>query len=119
LSLNSNPLSGDISTDLQNLTTLFNSAGLDIRWNVLHSDDATLIAFLNSIQRSVDWQSSQTDAPTYRTIGDSGDHTVWLTWDLVSYQSDPGGYEVFSAPTETGIWASGGWTEAKTDIAYQ
>jgi hypothetical protein len=48
LSLNSNPLSGDISTDLQNLTTLFNSAGLDIRWNALHSDDATLIAFLNS-----------------------------------------------------------------------
>ena len=43
---------------------------------------------------------------------------MWLSWDAVSYQSDPGGYSVFSAPTGSGVWTSGGWTEAKTDTTY-
>jgi hypothetical protein len=47
-----------------------------------------------------------------------GDHTIWLTWDAVSYQSDRGGYSVFSAPTGTGVWTTGGWTEEKTDTTY-
>jgi hypothetical protein len=52
------------------------------------------------------------------TVGSLGDHTVWLSCDAVSYQIDPGGYEVFSAPTGSGVWTSGGWTEAKTETAY-
>jgi hypothetical protein len=36
----------------------------------------------------------------------------------VSYQSDPGGYSVFSAPTGSGVWTTGGWTETKTDTTY-
>ena len=77
-----------------------------------------MIAFLNSKQNGGDWQSTQTIAPVNLTVGWVGDHTVWLSWDTVSYQSDRGGYSVFSAPTGSGVWTSGGWTEAKTEITY-
>jgi len=92
---------------------------MNIRFNALHSDNATLIAFLNSKQTLAgDWHSTQTIAPENLTVGSLGDHTVWLSWDAVSYQIDPGGYEVFSAPTGTGVWTSGGWTEPKTSNTF-
>lgn len=113
LYLYSNQLSGEIPVELENLSALFL---LYLQWNALHSDDASLIAFLNSKQ--ADWQSTQTVAPVNLTVGSLGDHTVWLSWDAVSYQIDPGGYEVFSAPTGTGVWTSGGWTEPKTSNTF-
>jgi len=94
-------------------------SGLDLQWNALHSDNATLIAFLNEKHMpGVDWQSTQTIAPVNLTVDSLGDHTVWLSWDAVSYQADPGGYSVFSAPTGTGIWKAGGWTESKMDTTF-
>ena len=118
LRLDSNQLSGVIPAELGNLSTL-KVGKLDLRWNALHSDDATLIAFLNAKHTAGgDWQSTQTIAPVNLTFDRLGDHTVWLSWDAVSYQTDPGGYSVFSAPTGTGIWTTGGWTEAKTDTTY-
>jgi hypothetical protein len=117
LFLNSNQLSGDIPTELSNLTAL-NSWYLDIRWNALHSDNATLITFLDGKQWYGDWQSTQTIAPVNLTIDRIGDHTVWLTWDAVSYQIDRGGYSVCSAPTSSGAWTCDGWTEEKTDTTY-
>ena len=119
LRLQSNKLSGDIPAELDNLSGLYDGGGLDLRWNALHSNNATLIAFLGAKQREGgDWQSTQTIAPANLTVDSMGDHTVWLSWDAVSYQSDPGGYSVFSAPRGTGIWTAGGWTEAKTDTTY-
>ncbi len=115
--LRSNRLSGSIPSELENLSTL-QDGRLDFRYNALHSDNATLIAFLNSKQDGGDWQSTQTIAPENLTVDSVGDHTVWLSWDAVSYQSDPGGYSVFSAPTGTGVWTSHGWTEAKTTITF-
>ena len=117
LLLSSNQLSGSIPADLEDLSAL-SYQDSDLRWNALHSDNATLIAFLNSKQEGGDWQSTQTIAPANLTVGSLGDHTVWLSWDAVSYQTDPGGYSVFSAPTGSGVWTSGGWTEAKTEITY-
>ena len=61
---------------------------------------------------------TQTIAPENVTVGSIGDHTVWLSWDAVTYQIDPGGYEVFSSPTGSGVWTSGGWTESKTTTTY-
>ena len=116
LYLSSNLLSGSIPAELEDLSALNDNS--DLRWNALHSDNATLIAFLNSKQEGGDWQSTQTIAPANLTVGSLGDHTVWLSWDAVSYQTDPGGYSVFSAPTGSGVWTSGGWTEAKTDTTY-
>jgi hypothetical protein len=65
-----------------------------------------------------DWQSTQTIAPENLMVDSLGDHTVWLSWDEVAYVADPGGYSVFSTPTGTGVWTTGGWTEAKTDTTY-
>ncbi len=120
LSLDSNQLSGSIPPELGNLSALRSApeSGLDLRWNALHSDDAALIAFLDSKQTGGNWQSTQTIAPENLSVDSVGDVTVWLSWDAVSYQVDPGGYEVFSAPTGSGSWASSGWTDAKTDTAF-
>ncbi len=118
LYLYSNRLSGSIPADLEDLTALLDSDGLRIRWNALHTDNASLIAFLDAKQWLNDWQSTQTIAPANLTVGSLGNHTVWLSWDAVSYQIDPGGYEVFSAPTGTGVWTSGGWTEPKTSNTF-
>jgi hypothetical protein len=98
LHLRSNMLSGDIPVEFENLTEL---SSFSITWNALHTDDASLIAFLDSKQST--WQDTQTIAPENLAVDSVGDHTVWLSWDAVSYQSDSGGYETFFAPTGTGI----------------
>jgi hypothetical protein len=113
LLLSSNILHGEIPVELENLTDLL---GFNISWNALHSDDASLVAFLDSKQSN--WRDTQTVAPENVAVDSVGDHTVWLSWDAVSYQTDPGGYEVFSSPTGTGVWTSGGWTESKTTTAF-
>ena len=126
--LSSNQLAGAIPAEIGNLTNLcvgspgypcWAQSGLELRWDALHSDNASLIAFLNAKQRDGgDWQSTQTIAPVNLTVDWVGDHTVWLNWDAVSYQTDPGGYSVFSAPTGSGVWTTGGSAEAKTDTTY-
>ena len=118
LLLDSNQLSGSIPGELLYLSSLTDGNGLSLSWNALHSDNASLIAFLNSKQVGGDWQSTQTIAPVNLTVDSLGDHTVWLSWDAVSYQTNPGGYSVFSAPMGSGVWTSGGWTEAKTVTIY-
>jgi hypothetical protein len=75
-----------------------------------------LVAFLDSKQST--WRDTQTVAPENVTVDSVGDHTIWLSWDAVSYQADPGGYEVFSSPTGSGVWTSGGWTESKTTTTF-
>jgi len=118
LRLSSNRLTGQIPSELEYLTGLSNDGGLRIRWNALHTEDASLIAFLEAKQLDGDWQSTQTVAPVNLTFSQEGDHTIWLSWDAVSYQADRGGYSVFSAPTGSGVWTAGGWTEEKTDTSY-
>jgi hypothetical protein len=118
LTLNSNMFTGEIPTELGTLG-LIDVNGLDLQWNALHSDNPTLIAYLDAKHYfGVDWQSNQTVAPGNLTFDRIGDHTIWLSWDAVSYQADPGGYEVFSSPTGSGVWTSGGWTDAKTTTTF-
>ncbi len=118
LYLYSNKLRGDIPAELEDLTALLDGSGLRMKWNALHSDNATLIAFLDGKSPGGEWQSTQTIAPVNLTFDRVGDHTVWLSWDAVSYLGDSGGYEVFYAPTGSGVWSSGGWTEDKEDITF-
>lgn len=117
LYLYSNKLSGDIPPELEDLSALLASSGLRMSFHALHSDDAALIAFLDS-KHAGSWQDTQTIAPVNLTFDREGDHTVWLSWDAVSYLESRGGYEVFSAPTGTGVWTSGGWSASKTDTTF-
>ena len=113
--LSSNQLRGEVPAELANLTAL-NTNGLDLRYNALHSDDSSLIAFLNSKQSGGDWQRTQTVAPTNVSIDWVGDHTLWLKWDAVTYDVDPGGYEAFVAPSASTAWVSAGRTASKTEV---
>lgn len=115
LYLQSNRLSGKIPSELTSLTTLHDGFGIDLRFNALHSDDSDLIAFLNTKHDGGDWQSSQTVAPENLSVVWTGDHTVWLSWDPVSYE-DPGGYEVILVPTAGGPPGSSVRTASKTEI---
>jgi len=114
LSLESNRLHGDIPGELANLAAL-NTNGLDLRHNALYSDDPTLIAFLDSKQNGGDWQQTQTVPPENVTVEWVGDHTVWLSWDTVTWTA-PGGYEALVAPSAGGPWVSAGRTASKTEI---
>jgi hypothetical protein len=110
LYLNSNMLSGEIPVDLTDLTNIMS---IWVDWNALHTDDASVIAVVGSADLD-----TQTIAPENVTVDSVGDHTAWLSWDAVTYQADPGGYEVFSSPDGSGIWTSGGWTESKTTTTF-
>jgi Leucine-rich repeat (LRR) protein len=117
LDLSSNRLSGSIPGDLEDLSALYADSS-DLRWNALHSANASLVTFLNGKQMGGDWLSTQTIAPVNLTVDSVGDHTVWLSWDAVSYQADPGGYSVYSAPTGSGVWTLRGQAEAKTTLTW-
>jgi hypothetical protein len=47
-----------------------------------------------------------------------GDHTIWLMWTPIDYQMDPGGYEVFSSLSGSGVWTSGGWSYDKANPVF-
>jgi hypothetical protein len=118
LMLRSNQLTGSIPPELATLTKLINSLGLDLRWNALHSNDATLITFLNSKQDGGDWQSTQTIAPENADILSAGDHTVWLRWDTVTYTSPGGGYELYHKETTSSQWLLSGATASKATTSF-
>ncbi len=116
LRLDGTRLSGSIPPELMDLSALQDGNGLDLRFDALYSDDAALIAFLNQKQSLGDWQSFQTIAPENVIVEWVGDHTVWLSWDAVTFQSYSGGYEVFVSPAASGQWVSAGKTAAKTEL---
>jgi len=118
LRLSANQLGGEIPAELENLSTI-QTGGLDIGWNALHTDDASLRAFLTSKHSGFgDWESSQTISPVNVTVDSLGDHTVRLIWDAVSPQGAPGGYYLFILRPGSGAWESVGWTESKWTTTF-
>ncbi|MCP4903168.1 MAG: fibronectin type III domain-containing protein [bacterium] len=106
-------LNGSIPTELADLTGLYN---VDIQYNALWTDDATLQTFLDSFDS--EWDETQTIAPEELTIASVADHTVWLEWTPITYTGDTGGYEVFSEPVVTKAPTSGGFTATKSDTTF-
>ena len=98
LQLSFNQLSGSIPSELANLTALADGSGLDLRWNALHSEDATLIAFLDTKQEGGDWQGTQTVAPADLQATLPTSSSVVLEWTPISYTADVGRYMVFADP---------------------
>ncbi len=117
LGLQSNQLTGSIPPELEQLTSLWDSDGLRLRWNAVHSSNAALIAFLDSKQSGGDWQSTQTIAPLNLVVGAIRDHTVWLSWDAVTYTQD-GGYELYVKETTSSQWLLSGATDSKTTTIF-
>jgi hypothetical protein len=76
---------------------------LDFRWNALHSDDATLIAFLNSKQDGGDWQGTQTITPDDLAASLPTSSSVVLDWVPIDYVADTGTYAVFPSPMPPSI----------------
>ncbi len=108
LYLSSNQLSGVIPPALGSSSSL---SELDFSANQLSGAIPPELAGMSNL-RSLDLSSNRLSVVSVR------DHTVWLSWDAVSYQADPGGYSVFSAPTGSGVWTLRGQTEAKTILSY-
>jgi Leucine-rich repeat (LRR) protein len=116
IELAGNRLAGDVPVEVLAMTNLWTGSS-DFRWNALTTDDPTIEAFLNQKQGGGDWQSTQTVLPENLAVDSVADHTVWLSWDAVSYL-DPGGYEVFVAPVGTTDWVSVGWTVDKQTTTF-
>jgi len=67
----------------------------DFRWNALYTSDSDLETFLNSKQSGGDWESTQTIAPTNLATGTVTDTSVELSWTVIPYIDDAGGYEIY------------------------
>jgi hypothetical protein len=113
LQLARNRLSGPIPVELGNLVNL-GTGFLDIRWNALHSDDATLIAFLNSKQNGGNWQSTQTTAPADLAAGSPTAASLTATWTPILYTSDTGRYTLFVRRAGAGPFFLSGSTSDKS-----
>jgi len=96
------PAVRDTSATLGNLSTLDDGNGLDLRWNALHSDDAALIAFLNTKQATGDWESTQTIAPENIQASSPTSSSVDLDWSIIPFEGEGGGYAVFVDPPPPG-----------------
>jgi Leucine-rich repeat (LRR) protein len=101
LQLDGNQLVGPIPTSLAHLTDL-GVDQLDLRWNGLLTDDPSLRSFLNSRQTGADWEATQTVAPAGLQAGNPGVDTVALSWTLIPYTADAGGYRLWYSTTSGG-----------------
>jgi len=110
----SNAFVGEVPTNLMNLN-IFNGAG-HIDYNGVYTSDPSLIAYLNQKFGS-GWAATQTVAPENTAVAGVSDHTVWLSWDQVSY-GDPGGYNLFVSPVGAGSWTLADWTADKTTTLF-
>jgi hypothetical protein len=113
LHLEGNQLSGAIPGTLANLTLLRENQS-DLRWNALHTSDATLRAFLDSKQTGHDWEGTQTVAPTGLAAGDSTLDSVSLSWSPIAYTDGVGGYRIWYGTQPGGPYTLGGMTADKT-----
>lgn len=111
--LNSNQLTGPIPSNLINLTNLY-SAALDLRWNGIYTNDTSLRNFLNSKQIGGDWESTQTIPPENVTCSSMTDTSVTVSWSLIAYTGDAGGYKVFYSTDISGPYIEFGMTSDKT-----
>ncbi len=95
--LDSNQLTGSIPASLGNLSNL---TSIDIGYNALHTSDAGLITFLNSMDP--DWAATQTIAPIGVSAVTAGPTSVSISWTPIAYTGDGGGYRVFYATVAGG-----------------
>jgi len=114
LNIQSNMLAGAIPSELQNCTGIFNFSGLDLRWNALYTENASIITFINTKHTSGNWQETQTVIPANFSAHTPQQHSITLDWTAIPYSADSGGYEVFYSTAPGGPYTSYGQTANKT-----
>ncbi len=100
LNVRSNAITGDVPSSFLNLVNLAPSAGLDLRWNGLHTSDAALLAFLAT--KAGTWQLTQTVAPTGLTAATPSDASLQMSWTVVDYVANPGKYKLWYSTNPAG-----------------
>jgi len=110
----SNKFVGEVPTNLMNLN-IYNGSG-HIDYNGIYTSDPAMVTFLNQ-KFGAAWATTQTVAPENLVVTGVSDHTVWLSWDAVSY-GDPGGYNLYVAPAGSGSWTLADWSADKTTTQF-
>ncbi|MDM8525396.1 leucine-rich repeat domain-containing protein [Desulfococcaceae bacterium HSG8] len=113
LDLSANNLSGNIPSELTRLSHLDPDQS-DFRWNAFYTSDSDLRNFLNIMQISGDWESTQTVAPEGQAATGTTESSVSLTWNPILYTSDTGGYEVYYSVESGGNYTLYDTTADKT-----
>jgi Leucine-rich repeat (LRR) protein len=88
--------------------------GIDLRWNVLASDDPQVMAFVRSRQvDGADFLAFQTAPPANLTVVLTAPGTVLLTWSPAGISTEMGYYRVFSASSIMGPFSLAGQTDTQ------
>ena len=101
LILNANMLTGEIPSNLLSLESMIGE-GIDIRYNAVHTENASLKTFLEWAQIGGEWERSQTIAPTDITPTVSGTTSIQLDWSKIGYEGNTGSYRVFYSTSQGG-----------------
>jgi Leucine-rich repeat (LRR) protein len=99
LYLQNNQLTGGLPSSLIELNELMPSEGLDIHYNGLMTNDATLLSFLN--EKNPDWIETQTIPPTLIETKVLSSTEIQIFWEPIPYLEHIGYYQVKYA-TESG-----------------
>lgn len=101
LDISNNDLRGTVPADFLSLTNLIDNLS-DFRFNAIRTGNSQLRQFLDQKQDGGDWESTQTVEPTGVQVVSTTDRSAIVRWNLIDYQSDPGGYRVSATPSTGG-----------------
>jgi Leucine-rich repeat (LRR) protein len=110
LRLGANMLTGNIPSNLANIP-ISNLYSFDISYNALHTDDETLIVFLDAA--SPGWEETQTISPLDVSAVALSDNSIEVSWTPIIYSGDTGEYRVFSSTARGGPYSLFNTTEDK------
>ncbi len=116
LRLQNNQLTGIIPSSLTNLINLripqpgfwFEYDKSSVQYNSLTTDDQALNDFLDT-HCVCDWSKTQTIIPQNLSVVSVSDESISLSWDVIEYLNDQGGYNINYATN-----AAGPYTLAKS-----
>jgi Leucine-rich repeat (LRR) protein len=92
-----NAFSGELPVEFMQLTRLADS-GNDLDFNALRTGNAALKAFLDQKNHDGNWSDTQTQPPTGVSVSELTDRSAVVSWKVVPYVYDDGGYQVTATP---------------------
>jgi Leucine-rich repeat (LRR) protein len=102
LSLSFNALIGPIPPEITAMTGLQDHGGLDFAFNGLYANETATRAFVNLKHHSGDFEETQTVRPLNVKVVSTTDRSATLSWDLIRYSYNDGGYQVSVSTTPNG-----------------